>query len=158
MNDTHPPPAAPEQRLRSDLVPLRNFIGSDARDAETIIRDDARTLEQLGLTSRQMASRLRELRTLAASSLGRTATDDELEVTLDEARGTLPCPFAHPGQYPKINTTVRSTRTGRTVTFSDLGLHLIEAHGFYQGQGSPYRLDPRDLAELLGLAGADRLA
>jgi hypothetical protein len=30
---------------------------------------------------------------------------------------------------------------------------MIEAHGFYEGKGSPFRVDPERAARVLGLAG-----
>jgi hypothetical protein len=35
------------------------------------------------------------------------------------------------------------------IRWSDLSLHFIEAHGFFQGKGSPFRLEPRGLVEAL---------
>jgi hypothetical protein len=37
----------------------------------------------------------------------------------------------------------------KKVFFTDLQIHLIEKHGFYQGKGSSYRLEPAELAEIL---------
>ncbi|NQT54365.1 hypothetical protein HQ576_20070, partial [bacterium] len=43
-----------------------------------------------------------------------------------------------------------TTPDGATLRFTALSIHLIRAHGFYQGRGAPYRLEPTQLAELLG--------
>ncbi len=74
------------------------------------------------------------------------------EVRVDTVRGKLPCPFADPGMFPKTNVTVRNRLTGREITFTDLHIHLVRAHGFYEGRGCPFRLEPKDLAEVLEIA------
>ena len=71
------------------------------------------------------------------------------EVRVDGVRGRLPCPFGHPGMFPKTNITVRNTRPDGQITYTDLHIHLIGEHGFYLGRGSAYRLDPGRLARVL---------
>jgi hypothetical protein len=34
------------------------------------------------------------------------------------------------------------------IRWSGPSLHFIEAHGFFQGKGSPFSLEPRDLVEV----------
>jgi hypothetical protein len=38
-------------------------------------------------------------------------------------------------------------KTGKRLRFTVLGWHLIQAHGFFQGKGSPFRIEPVDLNE-----------
>jgi len=64
-------------------------------------------------------------------------------------RGKLPCPFGHPGIFAKVNTTVRNLKLDREITYTLLHIHLIGEHGFYEGKGSPFRLEPSDLIEIL---------
>jgi hypothetical protein len=45
--------------------------------------------------------------------------------------------------------TVRNRRTGTELVYSDLSLHLVEAHGFYEGRGSPFRLEPEQILAVL---------
>ena len=47
--------------------------------------------------------------------------------------------------------TATRKSTGRAMMWTDLGIHLIQKHGFFQGKGSPYRLEPLELAAFLGL-------
>jgi hypothetical protein len=63
--------------------------------------------------------------------------------------GKLPCPFGDPGIFQMTNTTVRYKRLGREVAYTDLHMHLIGSYGFYEGLGSPFRLEPGELAEVL---------
>jgi hypothetical protein len=74
---------------------------------------------------------------------------------VDSVRGVLPCPFGDPGIFPKTNTTVRNRQSGRELTYTDLHIHMIGSHGFYEGRGSQFRLEPRDLAAVLEVRPAD---
>ncbi|MBU1535256.1 hypothetical protein KKF84_08035, partial [Myxococcota bacterium] len=35
------------------------------------------------------------------------------------------------------------------ITYTDLSIHLIAHHGFYQGRGAHFRLDPAHLVDVL---------
>ncbi len=94
-----------------------------------------------------------ELRDAGMAGLGEFVdVAPHFEVRVDSVRGRLPCPFGDPGIFPKTNVTVRNTRTGREITYTDLHIHLVRVHGFYEGRGSPFRLEPKDLAEVLEIA------
>jgi hypothetical protein len=41
------------------------------------------------------------------------------------------------------------------MTWTDRGIHLIQAHGLFQGKDSPYRREPLKLAALLQLIKGD---
>jgi len=44
---------------------------------------------------------------------------------------------------------VRNLRSGEHVTYTEMNIHMIEAHGFYEGAGSPFRQEPAMLARVL---------
>ena len=71
------------------------------------------------------------------------------EASCEMARGFLPCPFGEPGKHRKAIITVRNLRLRRKIVFSDLNIHLIAKHGFYEGKGSPFRLEPNELTKVL---------
>ena len=77
------------------------------------------------------------------------------EVKVESVRGLLPSPFGGPGMYGKINTTVVNKTLGRQVVYTDLHIHFIADHGFYEGKGSPFRLEPLDLIEILEVPEAE---
>lgn len=114
---------------------------------------DEAAAQVLGVGHAAIARRMRELRDAAVDHLGRAVRmDPHLKVEVDGVRGRLTGPFEHGGFFDKINTTVVNTRTGRRISYSDLSIHLIEAHTFYGLPNSPYRLDPLDLIETLAFA------
>lgn len=139
-----------QEQMGPGVIAQEGMLGSDRRKLRDILDADDAAVRRLGLTHAAIAARMRELRDAGAAGLGLAVKVGEcFEVRVDSARGGLPCPFLHDGLYQKEFVEVRNTRTGEQVTFSELNVHMIEAHGFYEGVGSPYRLDPDVLARVL---------
>ncbi|NLG57091.1 MAG: hypothetical protein GX540_01635, partial [Clostridiales bacterium] len=79
-------------------------------------------------------------------------------VKTEEYMGWLGCPFKDARRAAKRNTRVTDKATGQQMRWSDLSIHLIEEHAFFQGKGSPFRLEPEALAAFLRLPRPDRPA
>jgi len=140
--------------IQHNMRPMRlcqwGFMGSDPRKLVEILTDDQGAVNALGLTHEIIAGRLREITEQAREGLGDAiVVDEKFEVEVHEARGKIPCPWGHPGLYFKTHVKLVKIRTGETLLWSDLAIHLIEEHGFYQGRGSPYRLDPSAVKRVL---------
>jgi len=107
-------------------------------------------LSRLGMTVKELAARMQEITNKAAAAQGlwvEIAPGREAQV--DETRGSSPCPWRHQGRYFKRITTVRRTDSDEVVRWSDLGMHMIAMHGFFEGKGSMFRLEPDDLVKML---------
>ena len=150
-------------RIQADMRPGRiaqdGFLGNETRKLGDIIEADEAHVRRLGVTHGQIAERMRELREKGKAGLGEPiSVPPHFVVQILSVRGKMPCPFRD-GSHRKTTIWVRDTRTGREVMFTDLGIHMIEQHGFYQGVGSPFRCDPDVLAEVFDLsAGSGRPA
>lgn len=139
-----------QQNMRPGVITRNGFLGEDRRNLIDVLIDDEARVRRLGVTHAAIATRMRELRAAGVRGLGETiSVAPHYEVRVDSVRGRLPCPFVHKGLYPKTNVTVRNLKRDREVTFTDLGIHMIEAHGFYEGLGGDFRLDPEDLVAVL---------
>ncbi len=139
-----------QDKMKPGVIVRDGFLGVDARNLVDILTDDEAAVLRLGLTHRDIADRMIALREAGTAGLGELIdVPPRFEVRVDSVRGRLPCPFGDPGIFPKTNTTVRNTRLGREITYTDLHIHMIGSHGFYEGKGSQFRLEPRDLAEVL---------
>jgi hypothetical protein len=126
------------------------LMGNDSRSREEIIAADEAEVRRLGTTVREIAEAMQELTDFAASKLGNPVpVGDHREVTVDDNRGILACPWPHPERILKRNTTVKDLARGKTLVWSNLSIHLIGQHGFFQGRGSPYRLEPAELVEMI---------
>lgn len=140
-------------RIQAEMLPGRisrdGFLGDDSRTLSEILDADAATVRGLGLAHRDIAARMVELSRAGEKGLGEAIDVPPcFQVRVFSVRGKMPCPF-HDGIYPKTNTWVMNTETGADVTYTDLGMHMIEAHGFYEGRGSTFRCDPEELASIL---------
>jgi hypothetical protein len=139
-----------QQRMAPGVITRDGFLGDDRRPLVDILIADEETVKALGREHAAIGARMVELRDAGMAGLGEFVNvAPHFEVRVDSVRGRLPCPFGDPGIFPKTNVTVRNTRTGREITYTDLHIHLVRVHGFYEGRGSPFRLEPGDLAEVL---------
>lgn len=139
-----------EKVLRCSRLVAGGFMGKDSRILEEIIEADGAELTRLGTTPEAIGVRMREMTERGREGLGTAVRfDPKREVVVDENRGQTVCPWPHAGGYPKTVTTLRRLDTGETAMWSELSRHLIEAHGFFQGRGSPFRLEPRELVSIL---------
>jgi hypothetical protein len=141
-----------ERNMRPMCLCQRGFLGYERRKLIEILTDDQGTVTSLGLSHEMIVQRLRAITEKARDGWGDPViVDGKFSVEVNEVRGKIPCPWGHPGLYPKTHVTLEKIETGETLIWSDLGIHLIEEHGFYQGRGSPYRLDPSTVKRILGL-------
>jgi hypothetical protein len=139
-----------EEMLRSSKLVADGFMGSDNRSVSEIIEADAADLLRLGITAKQIAARMQEITNIAKTALGDwIAVDNTLNAKAEEAKGIIICPWGHIGKFEKRVTTVRLLESGQTVRWSDLNIHLIAEHGFFEGKGSAYRLDPEKLVKII---------
>jgi len=143
---------AVEARMRAGGIARDGFLGRDRRSLCEILEADRNALGRLGLTAEQVADRLTYFTDSARGGLGTTVLIDNVyQVRVESVRGVLPCPWGHAGLYPKTNVFLRNLANGVELTWTALQLHTIRDHGFFEGRGSPFRLDPRQAKEALGL-------
>ncbi len=141
-----------EQNMRPMCLCQWGFLGYERRKLIEILTDDQGTVNSLGLSHETIARRLRVITDEARHGLGDPiVVDGKFEVQVQEVRGSIPCPWGHPGLYRKSHVELEKIETGETLVWSDLAIHLIEEHGFYQGRGSPYRLEPAAAKRILEL-------
>ncbi len=146
---------SPQQKKLEDMLQpskfsAEGFMGTDTRSVWEIIDADATELEKRGKTCAEVAQRMQEL-----TDIGKPALEEwvevgaKLKVKVEDHRGAIPCPWPHDVRCVKRITTVVYKPTGRTIRWSDLNIHLIKEHGFFEGRGAAFRLEPRDLIETI---------
>ena len=139
-----------EEILRSSKFAMGGFLGPDTRPLEEIVEADTAAVAKSGRTLSEIASRMRDITT--AARLGQETAvkiDENLEAVTTATRGLIPCPWPHAERFPKTVTTLTRTDTGKSIRWSDLSIHMIEAHGFFEGRGTAFRIEPRDLIDIL---------
>ncbi len=138
------------QRMQPGMITLSGFLGDDTRTLNEIVADDAATLSRLGRSCEEIADRMQFFTEKSWDSfVGGILLDEIYQVETEVVRGRLPCPYAHSGIYRKAVTTFTNTRDNITLRWSTLNIHLIREHGFFEGKGSVFRLDPETLVRAL---------
>jgi hypothetical protein len=136
--------------MQPGVITVNGFLGDDHRDLVQILDEDDNTVKKLGLTHQQIAAKMRELRDKGEAGLDEfIKIQPHFAVRVATVRGGIRCPFEDKGLIPKSNITVRNLETGEDITYTDLCIHFIEKHGFYQGKSSLYRNSPEKIARVL---------
>lgn len=140
-----------EDVLRSSQMVAGGFMGTDPRHPLEVIEEDGDELAKMKVSIHALARRMHELTDLAIPRLGNWIDDPSgrLQVKTDDYYGSLVCPWPHPGKYQKRITTARHKKTGRTVSWTDLNIHMIEEHSFFEGKGAFFRIEPVEIAAIL---------
>lgn len=154
----NPAEQAIRDRMQAGALSRDGFLGADTRNLDDIIAADLAVVEEAGLTTDQLADLLDALHAAADEELERPVALAAGRVTaqLTEVMGRIPCPFACGHRSHKAVIEVRFGNKLLMVT--PLNAHLIRAHGFFQGKGASFRLEPADLVALYGsgvLTGSD---
>ena len=144
-----------EEKLRERFDPGKlsrdGFLGDDTRHIHDIIQADGRILSCLGVNREGIADRLQDFIEEGKKGLETTVDLGEYTVQVRWQRGMIPCPFGERGLHHKIIATVFHKKLGKTFRFSQLNVHMIREHGFFEGKGSLFRLEPRELVRYLDI-------
>lgn len=141
-----------QEAMKPGVITLDGFLGTDERNLVDILTEDDAQVKRLGLTHQQIAKRMVWFREQGRKGLDEfISVEPCFQVRVMSVRGKLPSPFGGPGLYQKRNITVRNLELDREITFTDLHIHMVRDHGFYEGKGSQFRLEPKDLAEILDI-------
>jgi hypothetical protein len=136
--------------LRSSRIVAGGFMGDDGRDVSEIIKTDTAAVAQMGYTLKQIAVRMQEITDQAKAALGGEVTvSGDLRAFVDEAKGKIVCPWPHPESFDKRLTTVSSDDLQDEIVWSDLHIHLIGEHGFFEGIDSSMRIEPELLIRFI---------
>ncbi|WP_157493291.1 hypothetical protein [Desulfonatronovibrio magnus] len=135
-----------EQQIIKCLGPSKfsatGFMGNDPREVEEVISDDANTLEKAGLDRQMAAHILEKIFHRAASAIGDPIEiADGVTAEYIACRGKIPSPFPGEGAFAKNMVQVYMDRE-TFFYINSLSIHLIRKHGFFQGTGSPFRIEP----------------
>jgi hypothetical protein len=139
-----------QDKMKPGVITRDGFLGTDRRNLIDILIEDDAQVKRINLTHELIAQRMQNIREAGKKGLGDfISVLHHFEVRVDMVRGKLPCPFGHPGLIQKTNIQVRNLEKNREITFTDMQIHMIGEHGFYEGKGSLYRLEVSDLVDIL---------
>ena len=139
-----------QKNMQAGVITGAGFLGNDRRNLIDILDADFRTVASLGLTHNKIAETMEKFRKHAESGLGEfISIAPHFEARIDAVRGKLPCPFEDRGLISKTSIMVKNLFLKKEIIYTDMHIHLINIHGFYQGKRSLFRLDPEIIAEIL---------
>lgn len=142
------------QSIQNNMIPgalsAHGFLGDDKRNLADILMEDDNTVKGFGLEHQFIAEKMQYYTQIGKKGLGTPVkAEGKYEITVEEYMGLISCPFKDDYHSPKINTTLKVIETGITITWTDLNLHMIGSHGFYEGKGSFFRVDPAEVIKIL---------
>lgn len=148
---------------KSEVGSRLGFLGNDEKLLDILAEDNDFVVGKLGLTHQELARRLHLVGAIAAKHA--KAGDKEgftfqyhgrrYNVKLTAFRGIAHSPFY---DGTKTNTEVALTNLTKNtkLNFSRLVPHMIERYGFYEGHGTPYRVDPRAIVAVFDFLAAKK--
>jgi hypothetical protein len=149
------PPDDRGKNFESSKFSGSGFLGSDPRPIDEIIADDARDLEQAGISRHDLVAALEAAYKKSRDALGAIVeVAPGVQAEFFESRGRLPCPFGGCGVFEKGEASLSISDSRTPVIVTSLGIHMIATHGFFQGRGSRFRIEPVETAKMLGITSS----
>ena len=134
---------------KSEVGSKKGFLGADEKLLDVLAEDNDYVLG-LGLTHQDLARHLHALGAIGIKAEGKEFLyhGKRFKMVIFLARGIQLSPFLD-GTKTNTNVTLENVESGKKLPYSLLVPHLIERYGFYEGHGTPYRVDPRKVLEVL---------
>jgi len=139
-----------QDKMAPGILSLQGFLGDDKRNLYEIIREDEKKILQIGKTKEEIAERMLHFTNQAFESYdGSIIIEEKFEIEYKSVRGRVICPFPDPGSYQKGKINFKNLENNISLSWSPLNIHMIKAHGFFEGIGSANRLEPEILVKAL---------
>ena len=143
----------PEYQLYENFKPGKisknGFVGRDTRHIHDIVAADQQKLAKFGVSHQVIADRLQYFIAEGRKGLEGIVDLGDFSVQVTWSRGALPCPFGEKGVHSKIVATVKNKKLNQTIRYSQMNVHMIREHLFFEGEGSTFRLDPIEIMRFL---------
>ena len=139
-----------EKDMRPGAYATKGFLGGEERLVELLAEDNRYVVDELGLTHQELGKHLRALGEIS-SKAGRKEfryQGRRFKGTVRRSQWHQASPFRD-GTITHGLAIVDNLDNEKRLEYSLLMPDLIERYGFYEGKGTPYRLDPRKILEVL---------
>lgn len=131
----------------SEVGSTKGFLGQDEKLLDILVEDNQYVVDELGLTHQELARHLHALAAFGAKHPELLYHGKRFKVKIVAYRGTQLSPF-YDGTKTNQEAIVQNLDNGKEINYSLLVPHIIERYGFYEGKGTPYRVDPRKVVEV----------
>lgn len=127
---------------------------------EYIMAEDQHRLATLQISSETLGIKLGELLEKGRQTdWFRPFRQSGIDVEVRRRRGFLTCPWAaeeftkctvgEGGRATANEFLIRNRKSSLSIQGFEISVHLIRDHGFFGGPGTPFRIEPEDLVNLL---------
>jgi hypothetical protein len=130
------------------------FLGKQESLLDVLATDNDEVVGRLGLTHQELAKHMHVL-----GAIGERIKEEvflyhgrRFSVRIVPYRGHQLSPF-YDGTKSNEEAIVRNLDNGRQIEYSLLVPFMVERYGFYEGRGTPYRVDPGKFLEILDFIG-----
>jgi hypothetical protein len=139
-----------EKDMRPGVSSGQGFLGAKESLLEILAEDNDFVNGELGLTHQELARHLHVLGKVAAKKKGEEIIyhGRAFKLTHFAFRGFQESPFKD-GTKTNEEAVVLNVATGKKLRYSLLVPAMIERYGFYEGKGTSFRVDPRQVVEVL---------
>ncbi|MCH5376665.1 MAG: hypothetical protein JJ992_22095 [Planctomycetes bacterium] len=134
----------------SEVGSDKGFLGDDESLLKVLADDNRYVVDELGLTHQELAKHLQVLAAVGTRLEGREFRYHgvRFKVSMVYSRGYQFSPFRD-GTKTNAYAVVENVLSGKTLEYSLLVPHMVERYGFYEGKGTPYRVEPSRIVEVL---------
>lgn len=149
--------------LKPNKYSICGFI-SENQHVVNIIRNDRNTLANINITPKMIVDKLMELcnaysQVSKGMPTGESVNYKNYTIGMTNYLGYQKCPFEVLYDNPNYNANywancdiiIINTKLGKKMIISSMMLHLIGHYCFFEGPGTKYRVDPREICLLLEL-------
>jgi lipoprotein NlpI len=142
-----------EEDMRPGAASEAGFLGRDEALLEVLAKDNDFVLGR-GRTHQELASHLHVLGGIGGKhgSAAFRYHGRRFKVEMMRWRGYQDSPFRD-GAKTNADAKVTNLETDKKLQFSLLVPHMIERYGFYEGQGTRYRVEPAQILAVLDFLG-----
>lgn len=154
-------------QLETDMRPKKlssaGFLGPEEKLLDVLAADNRYVVDEMGLSHQELARHLHALAAIGDWLALHDKAGDEFvyhgkrfKALVEHARWSAKSPFDD-GTKSGSNATVTNTETGKRMRYGLLVPYMVERYGFYEGKGTPYRLEPQTVVDVLGFLKKKRV-
>lgn len=141
-----------ERDMRPGALSTKGFLGKDERLLDILAMDNRFVVEERKLSHPELARHLHLVGAIAVKHGLEKPFEfryhgQTFRVAAQKFRATVDSPFDD-GTKTNIAVTVHNVGADTSIAYSLLLPHLIERYGFYEGRGTPYRLEPQGVLDV----------
>jgi hypothetical protein len=140
-----------EKDMRPGAYATKGFLGGQEPLLDLLAEDNRYVVEELGLTHQELGRHLRALGEISSQHGGKEFRyhGQRFKGTVRLSKWHQASPFRD-GTITNALAIIDNLDNEKRLELSLLMPDLIERYGFYEGKGTPYRLEPRRVVEFLG--------